>query len=156
MLAFFARKLALVEQEARARECEIRDARNPNPRDQESIHLIGKEGQTFRISLAKVYIIASLKPTVIWSPTSTYRTFCPSLPPSLPPASLCPSPDTVDRTAKGKGAAAAAAATANSAINLLLRRQDRRFLHLGRQVAKFNPVNISRRRVFEKSDNQLC
>ena len=64
LLAFFARKLALVaEEEEEGRECEIRDARNPNPRDQESIHLIGDEGQTFRISLAKVYIIASLKPS---------------------------------------------------------------------------------------------
>ena len=52
LLAFFARKLAMAEK--KARECEIRDARNPNPRDLESIHLIGNESQIFRISLAQV------------------------------------------------------------------------------------------------------
>ena len=58
-------------------------------------------------------------------PNVTYRTFCPRL------------PDTVDRTAKGKGAAtSAAAATANSAINLLLRRRAIEFLRLGRMVTQ--------------------
>ena len=59
MLAFFARKLAA--EAARELKVEIRDARNPSPQCQESIHSKKNEGQRIGISLALLNIVDLLK-----------------------------------------------------------------------------------------------